>query len=61
MKDTDFITSAIGYVGAAVTAASPVINAVTPGSSMHTQDWTQLLMAVIFAALGHFTNKPNKV
>jgi hypothetical protein len=57
MKDTDLITSVIGYAGAVVTAANPVVTAVSPGASMHAQDWTQLIMAVIFGLLGHYTNK----
>ena len=57
MADTDKLTTILGYAGAVVTAANPVLNAVTPGASMHVQDWTQLLFAVLFALLGKFTNK----
>jgi hypothetical protein len=57
MKDTDMITTAVGIAGAVATAASPVLNAVQPGTSMHPQDWTQLGAAVLFAILGFFTNK----
>ena len=61
MKDTDVLTTVIGGVGAAVTAAQPVLTAVQPGSSMHTQDWLQLAMAVIFGIFGFFTNKKETV
>ena len=53
--DTDKITSALGYVGGVVAAAQPVLNGVQ--GSMHTGDWTQLIFAILFACLGHFTNK----
>ena len=60
MKDTDILTTVVGVVGAATMAASPVLNSVQPGSSMHPQDWTQLAAAVLFAVLGFFTNKKPK-
>jgi hypothetical protein len=53
--DTDTITTLLGGAAAAAAAAGPVLNGVK--GSMHAQDWTQLVMAVLFAALGYFTNK----
>lgn len=51
----DNVTTALGAIGAAVTAAQPVINA-TQGA-MHQQDYIQLFLAVIMAVFGFFTNK----
>lgn len=57
MKSTDLATTILGGLGAAVTGAQPVINAMTPGATMHSGDYLQLTMAVIFAVFGWFTNK----
>lgn len=54
--DKDKLTTLIGGIGAAVTAAQPVINGVSTGS-LHQGDWFQLAMAVVFGVLGFFTNK----
>ncbi len=59
MKDRDLVTTILGGVGAAVTAAQPVVNMVQPGTSLHPQDWIQLAMAVIFGLFGFYTNKQN--
>ncbi len=54
--DKDKLTTILGGVGAAVTAAQPVINGVTTGS-LHQQDYFQLVFAVIMGVFGFFTNK----
>lgn len=54
----DTITTIIGAVVAAGTAATPVLNA-TQGS-MHQGDYIQLVTAVFLAVFGWFTNKPEK-
>jgi hypothetical protein len=59
MKVTpDTITTALGVVGAAVTAATPVLNVVQ--GTLHAQDWLQLVSAVFIAVFGFFTNKAPK-
>ncbi len=55
-RDKDKLTTIIGGVGAAVTAAQPVLNGVTTGA-LHSQDWIQLAMSMVFGLLGFFTNK----
>lgn len=55
----DKITTIVGAVGAAVTAAQPVLNGVQQGA-LQQNDYLQLLMAVVFAVLGFFTNKEPK-
>jgi len=54
--DKDKLTTVVGGIGAAVTAAGPVLNGVQTGS-LHQGDWIQLAMAVVFGVLGFFTNK----
>ena len=51
----DKVTTVIGAVVAAGTAAQPVMNAVQ--GSMHQADWMQLLASVAMAIFGYFTNK----
>lgn len=58
MKDTDKITTAVGALMAAGTAAQPVLNGVQ--GSMHSGDWIQLGVAVLMAVFGFFTNKVSK-
>lgn len=57
VKDTDVMTTVVGAIGAVATAAGPVLNGVQPGTSMHPQDWTQLVAAVFIGLLGWFSNK----
>ena len=57
MKDTDLAATIVGGLAAAATAASPVLNAVQPGTSLHPQDYAQLGAAIFMALLGFFTNK----
>jgi hypothetical protein len=52
---SDKITSIVGAVGAAATAAQPVLHGVE--GSLHSGDYFQLVSAVLFAVLGFFTNK----
>jgi len=56
--NSDKITTTLGAIGAAVAAAQPVVNA-TQGS-LHQEDYIQLVMAVIMAVFGFFTNKQAK-
>ena len=56
MKDKDLLTSIIGYTGAAVASATPILNGVQTGS-LHQADWIGLITAVLFGLLGHFTKK----
>lgn len=58
--NADKITTIVGAVGAAATAAQPVLTAVQPGSSLHSQDYFQLVAATVFAVLGFFTNRKGK-
>ena len=51
----DKITTVLGASMAALTAAQPVVNAVQ--GSLHQQDYVQLIMAVVMAVFGFFTNK----
>lgn len=51
----DKLTTVLGAVGAAVTAAQPVINGIS--GSLHTQDYFQMAFAVIMAVFGFYTNK----
>ena len=60
MKDTNLITNILGGMGAIAIGAQPVMNGITPDSSMHQGDWLQLVFAVIVAAMGYFTNKAGK-
>ena len=53
--DKDKVTTVLGAVGAAVTAAQPVMNGVA--GSLHTQDYFQLAFAVVMAVFGFYTNK----
>lgn len=55
LMDKDKVTTVLGAVGAAVTAAQPVMNGVA--GSLHTQDYFQLVFAVIMAVFGFYTNK----
>jgi len=55
-KDT--LTTVLGGTMAALTAAQPVINAAQ--GSLHQQDYVSLLMAVVMAVFGFFTNKQPK-
>ena len=55
MISKDLATTILGGVLAAGTAAQPVLNA-TQGS-MHQGDYGQLVMAVVMALFGFFTNK----
>ena len=57
MKDADLAATIVGGLGAVITATSPIINAMQPGSSLHVQDWMQLAMAAVFGIFGWVTNK----
>ena len=57
VKDTDVMTTVVGAVSAVAMAAGPVLSQVQPGTSMHPQDWTQLVAAVFVGLLGWFSNK----
>ena len=52
---TDKITTIVGAIGAAATAAQPVLNA-TQGA-MHQSDYFNLIGAVCMAVWAVFTNK----
>ena len=60
MKDTDLITTVVGGLGAAVTAVTPVMTMIQPGTAMHAQDWTQLVFAALMGIFSFFTNKKAK-
>ena len=51
----DMATTILGGIGAAVTAAEPVLNA--SSGTMHQGDYVQLAMAVVMALFGWFTNR----
>lgn len=53
----DKITTIVGAIGAAATAAQPVLTAVQPGAALHSQDYFQLVTALVFAVMGFFTNR----
>ena len=55
---TDRITTIVGAVGAAATAAQPVLNA-TQGA-MHQSDYFSLIGAVAMAIWAYFTNRQPK-
>lgn len=55
--NSDSITTAAGVGLAALTAAQPVMNMVSAGTTLHQGDWIQLGMAVFMSILGYFTNK----
>lgn len=52
----DQLTTLLGALGAAATAAQPVINA-AESASLHSNDYLQLGTAVLFGLLGWATNK----
>ena len=52
---TDRITTIVGCVAAAATAAQPALNAVN--GSMHQGDYFALVSAVLMSVWGFFTNK----
>ena len=54
-KDT--LTTIVGAVVAAGTAATPVMSAVD--GTFDKTDWAKLVTAVFMAIFGYFTNKPN--
>ena len=57
MRSTkDTVTTVIGGLGAAITAAQPIMDSVGSGS-LHQGDYVQLLAAVLVAVFGYFTNK----
>ena len=56
--NTDTVTTGIGLVLAAGTAAQPVLAGVA--GSMHQGDWIQLVIAIGLAIQGYFTNKKSK-
>ena len=56
MNNHDLTTTIVGAVGAAVTAANPVLNGIQSGT-LHQSDWLQLAMSIVFAVMGFFTNK----
>jgi hypothetical protein len=53
--DKDKVTTVIGAMMAAGTAATPVLNAVE--GSLHRGDYLQLAVSVLMAVFGYFTNK----
>ena len=53
--DKDKVTTVLGAIGAAVTAAQPVMNGVS--GALHVQDYFQMAFAVIMAVFGFYTNK----
>lgn len=57
LKDKDLLTTIAGGMLAIGTAIQPIANSIQPGTSLHTQDYVQLIMAVVFAILGWATNK----
>lgn len=59
-KDVDIITTVVGGIGAAAAAAQPVLNGVQPGSSMHPQDWMQLIFAIAMGVVSFFVGKQPK-
>lgn len=56
MKDRDLMTTIVGGVAAAASAAQPVLNGVQTGS-LHQNDWVQLIMAVAMGVWAWATNK----
>ena len=55
--NTNTITTIVGSVAAASTAAQPVLNAVQ--GAMHQSDYFALVGAVFMAVWSYFTNKGN--
>lgn len=56
MKDKDLVTTIVGGMAAAASAAQPVLNGVQSGS-LHPNDWIQLAMAVLMGVWAWATNK----
>lgn len=54
--NSDRMTTAIGALMAAGTAATPILTTVQ-GGSLKQGDWLQLAMAVMISVFGYFTNK----
>lgn len=60
MKSTkDIVTTVLGGVLAAGTAAQPIMIAAGE-QSLHQADYMQLVMAVVMAVFGYFTNKGSR-
>lgn len=55
--NADKITTIVGAVGAAATAAQPVLATLQPEASLHGQHYLQILTAGAFAVLGFFSNR----
>ena len=53
----DTLTTIAGGVVAAGTAAGTIFGQMQPGTSMHSQDYINLGIAVAMAIWGFFTNK----
>lgn len=53
----DKLTTLLGALVGAATAAQPVVDSLAPGGSLHGADYVKLAMAVVFTAWGFFTNK----
>ena len=56
MKDRDLMTTIVGGIAAAASAAEPVLNGIQTGS-LHQNDWVQLGIAVAMGIWAWATNK----
>lgn len=58
--NTDKLTTILGAAVGTMQAASVAAGQMAPGTSLHTQDYISLAMAVLFSIVGFFTNKTAK-